>query len=184
MTTAQISIVASSAVAIASLLVNLIQAVGQRRHDAKQGFEARTFDRKIDAYLDLISVADSIERQAHTPSRLALDVWEDYKHLADVRPVVLAYGSDDCKKAVAELTTLYEGFIKEVSPWEQESLVRLRREKEELISEQDFEGASKKRDAEKTLLKRLDEDFKYDKDALIKLAKHTVEVTAATIKAT
>lgn len=38
-TTVQISIVASSADAIASLLIDLLQAVGQRKHDARQGFE-------------------------------------------------------------------------------------------------------------------------------------------------
>ena len=101
-----------------------------------------------------------------------------------IRPTVLAYGSDECKQALEELTALYDGFYRDVATWDAETLISLREEKDEAFEKFDWDTATARSERENEVVSSINEKFQYDKAGLKKLAQRVVDVTAANIRAT
>jgi len=101
-TVALVSVVASSAVAVASLWATVWAGRQQRRHEAALSYEQRIWDRKVDGLFELIAATrrllDATEDQwfGEQVSRVLDD-------LDDLVPVVEAFASAGCRDAFERL---------------------------------------------------------------------------------
>lgn len=149
---ALVSVIATSVVAIASVLVQGVATRGQREHEAALAFESRVWGVKSDALLRAIRAARGVRDRVDNESpegsvELVRSLVVLDAELNDVTPAIETYGSSaartDLLKLRAMLRTIYYEDV-----WIGE-LDKYRADKVSFIENQDFEHAAMASDHEK-----------------------------------
>jgi len=96
---ALVSIGSSAVIAVVSVAATLVGARGQRKHDAQLAFEARAWERKVDAHLGLIKAVLAVRKAATEEP-----TWSQIRALRqahddvvnEVEPTLSAYATAAC----------------------------------------------------------------------------------------
>ncbi len=181
MDVALVSVIATSAVAVAAVVFQGLSGRGQRKHESQLAYEQRVWDKKSEALFQCIgaareaadalanvipnlgsspegsSMADRMRRLQWEASRYgpSVSVAESISNLrmrlAESGPVIEAFGSTQVRSDLLSLRAIMRHAYYE-DVWLTE-ISDLRKEKVRLIDGQDFDGAAKARDKEKLALK-------------------------------
>lgn len=110
MDVAVVSVISSGLVAVGSLVLQWRNGAEQRRHDATQAFEARAWDLKREGHLSLLDVLNRIRDSADDGYVVATKGRSWLEEFYEAQPVVVAYGTDECRHDLDALMTFVADF--------------------------------------------------------------------------
>lgn len=155
MSVAVVSIVASSSVAIASLVAGVVQHFSRLKHEKTLSFETRSWDLKAKAHVEVIQIASVLLGVAEDPAGLVLWHLDEIGPLKDHEAVMYIYADKECRKALGEVIQTLERIDDKVDLLDVVMVPSLMREKERAIDVKDFEEAARVRDKEKRARQRI-----------------------------
>lgn len=148
MSVAVVSILASSAVALASLASGYLQHRSRLKHENQLSFETRSWDLKAQAHFEIIRIITALREIADRPITLASKGPEAIGPLKDQQAVVYLYGTEWCQERLLKLILYLESIEREVDTYALTSIPKAQRQVNEAIRESDYEAAKEFRDLE------------------------------------
>lgn len=155
MSIAFVSIVASTAIALATIANGYFQHRTRLKHERELAFDNRSWDAKSAAHNEVIRVASRYRTVASHRANVLVGLEDGIRDLVEQESDLFVYATPQCLVDVRALVALLKSYEAEINMMDVFQMQALRNEKEQALDASDFENAARIRQTEKEAIQRI-----------------------------